>query len=1022
MYCLYSPVSNTESEIPHEQLQLVRQCRDAIIREYSLIVQAILPRLHKHNDIIVSYAPSSTYLVHLAVWCGCTDVTKKLTSIYNCDPTRKDCNGWTTLHIAARWNHLSIVQHLIGNCGCAVSDRDNSGWTPLHIAADSGHLAIVQYLIGNCGCAVSDRDDRGRIPLHYAAQYGYLATVQYLVQCSGTDVAIATDEDGATPLHLACQHNYLNRNIPVIKYLLSIPVVLNFFNNKDSNSTLELNNETAAIFNKYETIQISHPVGSFVNIFLLGDTGAGKTSLCRVLKERSELHIKDSELVQGVKTHTAGIVPNLLREDKSLGNVIVHDFAGQPEYYSSHTAVLESLLQSSGAVFVVLINLTQDQLQQVGRWSSIVLNETQKVSSECHLIVIASHADQVEQELRRKLLELEGHVLRQFTVAGHSDASLQVFPLDCRLRWSHTLHSFVESLSQSCRSIRNKQSPAITLYCNFLYSILEAKVSEDNVCMLEKLKSLCDQSRQEDVPLPDDIVPLLKTLHSSGLIVYLENEEDLEKSWIILRKEILLAEVDGILFAPSGFKEHRDIFSNTGIITSSALKRQFPCYSPNMLITFLQSMKLCEALDTSLLEVTNLTLRQEDSLQVSDQLLFFPALIAEERPQDMKGHFKSGWCLKVVSRFSFSVRFLHILLLHLAYEYSVAVSSRDRPWVVEGSERGCSVWINGIHWYSNSGVEAMVEQTESGQCVAVLVSCEEGAEEEMVKLHFELMKIIANLQEKYCPKLECKGYLLSPCEFQYPMDRASDLKCHDIELLKSQISQNKPYILSTTAGKKPSKITELLPIEPKRYLTIYKVSQSDHTPHHHTLCRRLWRECVMMVAMVMVEEVVSKAYTCLQYNHVISPGGVSTAPVVSTSDLTSSTVEQRGEVIGTLQYVLTISTGPTDRTIAYNVLKKNQFKIMSSDVDVFLLAASLSGRDAISEALYQRTIDRHTGLSTTERLVQLVSSVINAVKVSGGEYFDKLLQSLRECGQERLADELYQCYSECISSYCHCIE
>ena len=795
---LYSPVSNTVSEIPHEQLQLVRQCVDAIsYRQDSHVVQTILPLLHKHNDIIVSYIPA-TYLVHYAARCGCTDVTKELTSIYNCDPTRKDCDGYTALHTAAL----------------------------------GGHLAIVQYLISNCGCAVSDRNNRGLTPLHYAAQYGHLTIIQYLVQCSGTDVAIATDEDGDTPLHLACQLNHNNRNIPVIKYLLSIPVVLNFFDNKDSNSTLKHNNETAAIFNKYENIQISHPVGSFVNIFLLGDTGAGKTSLCQVLKERSELHIKDGELVQGVNTHTAGIVPSLLREDKSLGNVIMHDFAGQPEYYSSHTAVLESLLQSSGAVFVVLINLTQDLLQQVGRWSSIVLNETQKVSSECHLIVIASHADQIEQELQRKLFDLKGHVLRQFTVAGHSDALLQVFPLDCRLCSSHTLHSFVESLSQSCRSIRNKQSPAISLYCNFLYSILEfeAKVSKDNVCTLEKLKSLCYQSRQEDVPLPDDIVPLLKTLHSSGLIVYLENEEhlkneeDLEKSWIVVRKEILLAEVNGILFAPSGFKEHRDIFSNTGIITSSALKEQFPRYSSNMLIAFLQSMKLCEALDISLLEVTNLALRQ-DSLQVSDQLLFFPALIAEERPQDIKGRFKSGWCLKVVSRFSFSVRFLHILLLRLAYEYSIAVSSRDRPWVVEGSERGCSVWINGIHWYSNSGVEAMVEQTEGGQCVTVLVSCKEGKEEEMVKLHFELMKIITDLQEKYCPKLECKGYLLSPCELQCPMDRASDLTCHDMELLRSQISQNEPYILSTKAGKKPSsKITELLPIEPKKYLSIYKVS------------------------------------------------------------------------------------------------------------------------------------------------------------------------------------------------------
>ena len=98
--------------------------------------------------------------------------------------------------------------------------------------------------------------------------------------------------------------------------------------------------------------------------------------------------------------------------------------------------------------------------------------------------------------------------------------------------------------------------------------------------------------------------------------------------------------------------------------------------------------------------------------------------------------------------------------------------------------------------------------------------------------------------------------------------------------------------------------------------------------------------------------------------------------------------------------------GPTDKTIAYNVLKKNQTKIMNSNVSVFKLAADLWSRDVISDALYKHTIDSHTGLNTTERLVQLISSVIDAVKVSGGEYFDKLLQSLRECGQERLADEL----------------
>ena len=239
--------------------------------------------------------------------------------------------------------------------------------------------------------------------------------------------------------------------------------------------------DAAAVYDKFERIHISHPVGSFINIFLLGDTGAGKTTLCRAVKERSSLHVETGEFVEEVEEHTAGIVPNTLRCDESLGNVIIHDFAGQPEYYSSHTAILESLLQDSGAVFVVVVNLTQDLSRQVRFWLSIFENECQKATlSECHLIVIASHANIVKSK------EFELKVL--LADAGHSD--VLVFPLDCCLRSSNNLHSFVKSLSHLCTSIRNKQSPAISLYCNFLYSILETL--EDNVCTLEELVSSCD--------------------------------------------------------------------------------------------------------------------------------------------------------------------------------------------------------------------------------------------------------------------------------------------------------------------------------------------------------------------------------------------------------------------------------------------------------------------------------------------------------------------------------------------------
>ena len=745
---------------------------------------ALLPSLQKHNDIRCGYG----YLVDCAARNGWRDIVELLTTQYGCDPHRKDNMGWTALHYAAWEGHLDVTRYLVLHCKCNINATILSGNTPLHLAADLGHLDVLQCL------------------------------VQY-----GGDV-IATNVDGDTPLHYACQSNYNNSNIPVIKYLLCIPAVLNAFT-KGSDYGYELPRDSVgdakAVYSDFQRVQVSHPVGSFINVFFLGNPGAGKTTLCQAIKDRpknvvqSVRHFFVKSQVKSVKLCTAGIVPNKLRDD-ILGPVIIHDFAGQPEYYSSHTAVLESLLQNSGAVFVVVINLTQDLSQQVRFWSNIVINERQKVSSECHLTVIGSHADQVREQLKQKMFEVENEFGKELADVEHTITS--IFPLDCRICSKDNLQPFIESLSHLCTSLRNKQAPVISLYCNFLYSILEAKVSEDNVCNLEKLMSLCDESREEGVPLPDDVLLLLKTLHSSGLIVYLENTEDFPKSWIVVSKEILLTEVDGILFAPSDFKEHHDnIASNTGIITSSTLQQLFPRYSSDMLIGFLKSMKLCEELDKTLLTLTNLECNDSDAC---DKLLFFPALITKKRPEHIKKQFKIWWCLKVTSKHSFSVRFLHVLLLQLAFQYSLSVDTS----LPGDLKRRCILWINGIHWYNNDGIETLVEQLDDNRCVMVAMSCLEGAEEDMIRLHCEITKTIVQLQQEYCPILQCKEYLLAPKQ-EYPLDDPSKTDLYDMEQLKSCISQGKRAILCVAATDAPPiTITELLPIEPKTYLSIYQVS------------------------------------------------------------------------------------------------------------------------------------------------------------------------------------------------------
>ena len=308
--------------------------------------------------------------LHHAAREGRIDIVRCLVENCNCDVNARDSTGCTPLHHAACEGHTDIVRCLVKNSNCDVNVRNNTGYTPLHHAAHEEHIDIVRCLVKNSNCDVNVRNNTGYTPLHHAAHEGHIDIVKCLVEHTAA-VVMAIDKYGATPFHLACQHNSYNRNIPVIKYFLSIPVVLQSFTNKTSDYRSPLSGaegNAATIFHQFERVHISHPVGSFINIFLLGHTGAGKTSLCHVLKERSSF-FKIGKFVKGVKTLTAGIVPNKLRDHKSLGNVIVHDFAGQPEYYSSHAAILESLLENCGAVFVVVINLTQDLSQQVRFWS-----------------------------------------------------------------------------------------------------------------------------------------------------------------------------------------------------------------------------------------------------------------------------------------------------------------------------------------------------------------------------------------------------------------------------------------------------------------------------------------------------------------------------------------------------------------------------------------------------------------------------------------------------------------------------
>ena len=64
-----------------------------------------------------------------------------------------------------------------------------------------------------------------------------------------------------------------------------------------------------------------------------------------------------------VLPHTAGIVPSTYIS-KQLGRVLLYDFAGDPEYYSSHAAILENLSASETGMYliVIVVDLTDNDV------------------------------------------------------------------------------------------------------------------------------------------------------------------------------------------------------------------------------------------------------------------------------------------------------------------------------------------------------------------------------------------------------------------------------------------------------------------------------------------------------------------------------------------------------------------------------------------------------------------------------------------------------------------------------------
>ena len=588
------------------------------------------------------------------------------------------------------------------------------------------------------------------------------------------------------------------------------------------------NYELLKVFQSFPQCKRDFPVHTYTKLVLTGYSGAGKTTISQLIlqlaskPETGFFSRLSSGRVTDVKRLTAGIIPlHVESKVNEVGNMVIYDFAGQQEYYSSHAAVLERIMRNSAAIFVCTVDLSQcmDKISEsIHYWISFIENACSSAQGLSHVLIVGSHTDLVKssQELKEKSSLLESIAesrVKQLTYRGF-------LSMDCRQSKTKQARHFCSLLSSSQQAILSSQ-PSMSLYCHVLYAFLRTKLGKTG-CTLQELTSAL--ASEEDFSLDSTVLTKsLTSLSDKGLILFIQNQEYFQSSWVMVEKDALLKEVNGKLFAPDNFKQYRQVASNTGIVPIVTLQELFPQYSSEMLVGCLESMEFCHPVDPSTLQATNHTTISTSPPSGANHL-FFPSLVKEHRPGDLSSP-RFGWCLGCSDPHQFfSNRFLHVLLLRLAFTFSVANKKRSLSPSLRGLERQCKVWQSGISWTNDTGVSTIVEIVDLNRWVIVLVS---EKTREAAEICSNVIRMILDLQHQLCSAVvttcEC---LISPSLLdRYPFDALPDTDLFDFTTVARSMLFRRKLLLDRNEGTNKLQTDEALSCEPYYLLQPSSVCQ-----------------------------------------------------------------------------------------------------------------------------------------------------------------------------------------------------
>ena len=526
--------------------------------------------------------------------------------------------------------------------------------------------------------------------------------------------------------------------------------------------------------------------------------------------------------VSGIKERTAGIECHTIHSSR-IGHLSLYDLAGHGEFHNSHDTVIRSSMSVLAlGMFLFVVHLGDclgDLKRKVSYWLSFIQSqvcmELSAPVAKPYLLAVGSHADSVKT---KQELEEKERIVRSFCQDAENVDFVDYVTVDCRYSESPSLTQLRAHILATHDKLQERV-PEVSFqsHCFHVYLVSECgdKAGLQLGSLMKTIESDPLSSREKFLPQTlEALHEACSNLNKTGVTLYIQTQST-ESSWIVIDKDMLLREVNGSVFAPADFTEHKSL-TQTGVVPFSKIQSSFPLFDPHLIADFLVHMEFCREMTVE----DGLKLVTQSHPQYSTEPHFlFPALTPLAPPPDLwqpnplisYSDYSSCWVLQCRQyQHYLTPRFQQVLLLRLAFTHAFPVEQDEVDSTSPALQQACTLWRKGIKWTTLSSVDALLEMTDKS--LVLLLRCGRGKEMQLVKLRAQVMSEIQSAKREFCANaVTVETFVPNP---QYPVDTTPSVSVHKI---CRAIASHEDSVMLTSHT--PLSLKTLLHFEPFSFCT-----------------------------------------------------------------------------------------------------------------------------------------------------------------------------------------------------------